>query len=64
MNLHIKNFAHIITEQTIPSLLVSKKRDEEDKREAYARSKSPQKSFVQYFRSPSNDRTKRYDTRY
>ena len=26
--------------------------------------KSPQKSFVQYFRSPSNDRTKRNDTRY
>ena len=33
-------------------------RDDEDKREVYARSKSPQKSFVQYFRSSSNDRTK------
>ena len=33
------------------------------KRDAYARSKSPQKSFVQYFRSPSNDRTKNYDNR-
>ena len=41
-----------------------KKRDDEDKREAYARSNSPQKSFVQYFRSPSNDRTKPYDNRY
>ena len=37
---------------------------DDDKREAYARSKSPQKSFVQYFRSPSNDRTKHYDNRY
>ena len=41
-----------------------KQRDDEDKKNAYARSKSPQKSFVQYFRSSSNDRTKRYDTRY
>ena len=41
-----------------------KQRDDEDKRKAYARSKSPQKSFVQYFRSPSNDRTKHYDHRY
>ena len=32
--------------------------------EAYAQLKSPQKSFVQYFRSPSNDRTKHYDNRY
>ena len=39
-------------------------RDDEDKRDAYARSKSPQKSFVQYFRSPSNDRTKLFDNRY
>ena len=36
-------------------------RDDEEKRDAYVRSKSPQKSFVQYFRSPSNDRTKHYD---
>ena len=42
----------------------NKQRDDEDKKDAYARSKSPQKSFVHYFRSPSNDRTKRYDTRY
>ena len=41
-----------------------KQRGDEDKREAYARSKSPQKSFVQYFRFPSNDRTKHYDNRY
>ena len=46
------------------SACFKKQRDDEDKREAYARSKSPQKSFVQYFRSPSNDRTKHYDNRY
>ena len=46
------------------SACFKKQRDAEDKRDVYARSKSPQKSFVQYFRSPSNDRTKRYDTRY
>ena len=40
------------------SACFKKQQDDEDKREAYARSKSPQKSFVQYFRSPSNDRTK------
>ena len=39
-------------------------RDDEDKRDAYARSKTQQKSFVQYFRSPSNDRTKHYGNRY
>ena len=43
---------------------IKKQRDDEVKRDAYARSKSPQKSFVQYFRSPSNDRTKHYDNRY
>ena len=46
------------------SACFKKQRDDEDKREAYARSKSPQKSFVQYFRSPSNDMTKHYDNRY
>ena len=46
------------------SACFKKQRDDEDKREAYARSKSPQKSFVQYFRSPSNDRTNYYDNRY
>ena len=46
------------------SACFKKQRDDEDKREAYARSKYPQKSFVQYFRSPSNDRTKQYDNRY
>ena len=41
INLHIKNIVHIATEQTTPSPLVSKKpRDDEDKRHAYARSKS------------------------
>ena len=51
------------TNQSI-SACFKKQRDDEDKREAYARSKSPQKSFVQYFRSPSNDRTKHYNNRY
>ena len=46
------------------SACFKKQRDDQDKREAYARSKSPQKSFVQYFRSPSNDKTKHYDNRY
>ena len=46
------------------SACFKKQRDDEDKREAYARSKYPQKSFVQYFRSPSNDRTKHCDNRY
>ena len=46
------------------SACFKKPRDDEHKRDAYNRSKSPQKSFVQYFRSPSNDRTKRYDNRY
>ena len=46
------------------SACFKKHRDDENKRDAYARSKSPQKSFVQYFRSPSNDRTKHYDKRY
>ena len=45
------------------SACFKKQRDDEEKRDAYARSKSPQKSFVQYFRSPSNDRTKHYDNR-
>ena len=45
------------------SACFKKQRDDEDEREAYAGSKSSQKSFVQRFRSPSNDRTKRYDTR-
>ena len=34
------------------SACFKKQRDDEDKRDACARSKSPQKSFVQYFRSP------------
>ena len=45
------------------SACFKKQRDDEDKRDAYARSKTPQKT-LQYCRSPSNDRTKRYDTRY
>ena len=45
------------------SACFKKQRDDEDKRDASVRSKSPQKSFVQY-RSPSNDRTKHCDVRY
>ena len=45
------------------SACFKKQRDDEDKKDAYARSKSPQKSFVQYFPSPCTDRTKRYNTR-
>ena len=46
------------------SACFKKQRDDEDKGDAYARSQSPQKSYVQYFRSPSDDRTKHYDNRY
>ena len=46
------------------SACFKKQRDDEDERDAYARSKSPQKSFVQYFRSPCKDRTKHYDNQY
>ena len=46
------------------SACFKKQRDDEDKRDAYVRSKSPQNSFVQYFRSPSNDRTNHYYNRY
>ena len=45
------------------SACFKKQRNDEDKRDTYARSKSHQKSFVQYFRSSSNDKTQRYDTR-
>ena len=45
------------------SACFKKQRDDEDKRDTYARSKSPQKSFVQYFCSSSNDKTPRYDSR-
>ena len=46
------------------SACFKKQRHDEEKRDAYASTKSFQKSFVQYFRSPSNDKTKRYDTKY
>ena len=41
------------------SACFNKQRDDE----AFSRSKSLQKSFVQYFRSSSNDKTPRYDTK-
>ena len=56
------SYCHRITHSI--SACFRKQRDDEEKRDAYARSKSPKKSFVQYFRSPSNDRTKHYDNRY
>ena len=40
--------------------MFQEQRDDEDKKDAYARSKSPQKSFVQYFRSPSRDNKNSY----
>ena len=64
-HLHIKNIVlFVIDKNNSISACFKKQRDDEYKRDAYARSKSPQKSFVQYFRSPSNDRTKRHDIRY
>ena len=45
------------------STCFKKQRSNRDKRQAYASSKSPQKSIVQYFPSPSRGRTKRHDTR-
>ena len=43
------------------SACFKKQRDDEGRRDAFSRSKSPQKFFVQYFRSSSNDKP-RYDT--
>ena len=40
------------------STCFKKQRDDEGEKEAYARSRTAQKSLLQYFRSPSNDRTK------
>ena len=45
------------------SACFKKQRDDEDNRNAFTRSKSPQKSFVQYFRSSSNEKPTTYDTR-
>ena len=63
-NLQIENDALIVirfrTFHFIPAC-VEEQRDNEDIREAYTRSNSPQKSFVQYFRSTSNKG--RHDTR-
>ena len=64
INLHIKNIVPCHRTNHSTSACFKKQRDDEEKRDAYARSKSPQKTFVQYFRSPSNDRTKHYDNRY
>ena len=52
------------TNHSISAFFFKKQRDDKDKRDAYARSRSPQKSFVQYFRSPSNNRTKHYDNQH
>ena len=40
-----------------------KQRYDEERRDAFARSKIPPKSFVQYFRSSSNDKPSRYETK-
>ena len=61
---HRKNCSYCHRTDHSISACFKKQRDDEDKRDAYARSKSPQKSFVQYFRSRSNDRIKHYDNRY
>ena len=45
------------------SACFKKKQDDEDKRNAFALSKSPQKYFVQYFRSSSSDKPSTFDTR-
>ena len=45
------------------SACFEKQRDKEDRRDAHAQSKSPQKSFVHFYRSSSNDETSKYDTR-
>ena len=48
-NLHKKYCSYCHRTNHSISACFKKQRDDEDKREAYARSKSPQKSFVQYF---------------
>ena len=62
MNVHIKTFAHTVIlknchRKTIPSnhtilACFKKLRDDEDKKDAYTRSKSSQNYSVKYFRSP------------
>ena len=64
VNLHITIMFLLPQNKQFHLRLFKKQRYDEDKGDAYARSKSPQKSFLQYFRSPSNDRSKRYDTCY
>ena len=52
-------------EQIVPSLLVSKNNEMMKTNEMQMLDQNLQKkSFVQYFRSPSKDRTKHYDNRY
>ena len=56
-----KKIVHIVTEQIIPSPLVSRSNEMMKTKRSLCWIKIPQKSFVQNFRSPSNDRTKHYD---
>ena len=64
INLHIKILFILSHYKSLHLCFFKKQRDDEDKRDAYARSKSSQKSLVQYFRSPSHDRTKHNESRY
>ena len=62
-----KNIVHTVIEQITPSLLVSKSKEMMKTNGMLKLDQNlhkTQKSFVQYFRSPSHDRTKVYDTRY
>ena len=61
INLHIKSIALFVTEQISPSPLVSRSNETTKTKEKLM---LDQKSFVQNFRSPANDKAKRYDTRY
>ena len=64
VNLHTKYYTYCHRTNHSISACFKIHRDDKDKREVLARSKYPQKSFVQYFRSPSNVRTNRNDNRY
>ena len=61
-----KNIAPTVKEQITTSLLASKNNETKTitKKLILDQTLSPQKYFVKYFRSPSTDRTKRYETRY
>ena len=64
INLPIKNIAHTAIEQITPFLLVSKNNEMMKINEKHMLDQNLHKNLVQYFRSPSNDRTKQYGNRY